>query len=69
MADYVDQWAAQGKKNIFGSTVKVMEMQSEAGACLLYTSKGKSCNYTGLQSDEKVISCLKIFKFVVKFTK
>ncbi|MBQ9415305.1 MAG: pyruvate:ferredoxin (flavodoxin) oxidoreductase [Clostridia bacterium] len=32
MADYVDQWAAQGLKNIFGSTVKVMEMQSEAGA-------------------------------------
>ena len=32
MADYVDQWSAQGKKNIFGSTVKVMEMQSEAGA-------------------------------------
>ncbi len=32
MADYVDQWAAQGKQNIFGSTVKVMEMQSEAGA-------------------------------------
>ena len=32
MADYVDQWSAQGQKNIFGSTVKVMEMQSEAGA-------------------------------------
>ena len=32
MADYVDQWAAQGLKNIFGTTVKVMEMQSEAGA-------------------------------------
>ena len=32
MADYVDQWAAQGQKNIFGSTVKVVEMQSEAGA-------------------------------------
>ena len=32
MADYVDQWAAQGLKNIFGSPVKVMEMQSEAGA-------------------------------------
>ena len=32
MADYVDQWAAQGQKNIFGSTVKVIEMQSEAGA-------------------------------------
>ena len=32
MADYVDQWAAAGQKNIFGTTVKVMEMQSEAGA-------------------------------------
>ena len=32
MADYVDQWSAQGQKNIFGNTVKVIEMQSEAGA-------------------------------------
>ena len=32
MADYVDQWSANGRKNIFGSTVKVQEMQSEAGA-------------------------------------
>ena len=32
MADYVDQWAAAGQKNIFGTTVKVCEMQSEAGA-------------------------------------
>ena len=32
MADYVDQWSAQGVKNIFGTTVKVEEMQSEAGA-------------------------------------
>ncbi len=32
MADYVDQWAANGQKNIFGNTVKVIEMQSEAGA-------------------------------------
>ncbi len=32
MADYVDQWAATGLKNIFGTTVKVSEMQSEAGA-------------------------------------
>ena len=32
MADYVDQWSAQGLKNIFGNTVKVIEMQSEAGA-------------------------------------
>ena len=32
MADYVDQWAAAGQKNIFGTTVKVIEMESEAGA-------------------------------------
>ena len=32
MADYTDQWAAQGLKNIFGTTVKVTEMESEAGA-------------------------------------
>lgn len=32
MAEYVDEWAAGGKKNIFGETVKVVEMQSEAGA-------------------------------------
>ncbi|MDM8311943.1 pyruvate-ferredoxin/flavodoxin oxidoreductase [Clostridium cadaveris] len=32
MAEVVDEWAAQGKKNIFGEPVKVVEMQSEAGA-------------------------------------
>ena len=32
MADHVDQWAAQGLKNIFGTPVKVVEMESEAGA-------------------------------------
>ncbi len=32
MAENVDEWAAQGKKNVFGQTVKVIEMQSEAGA-------------------------------------
>ena len=32
MAELVDEWAAQGRKNIFGETVKVVEMQSEAGA-------------------------------------
>ncbi len=32
MADLVDQWAANGKKNIFGTAVKVCEMQSEGGA-------------------------------------
>ncbi len=32
MADSIDQWSAEGRKNIFGNTVKVVEMQSEAGA-------------------------------------
>ena len=32
MAESVDEWSAQGKKNLFGQTVKVMELQSEAGA-------------------------------------
>ena len=32
MAEYVDEWATQGRKNIFGETVLVQEMQSEGGA-------------------------------------
>ena len=32
MAEVVDDWAAAGRKNIFGQSVKVVEMQSEAGA-------------------------------------
>ena len=32
MADFVDQWSAAGQKNIFGTTVKVQEMQAESGA-------------------------------------
>ncbi len=32
MAEYVDEWAAHGRKNIFGETVRVSEMQSEGGA-------------------------------------
>ena len=32
MADLVDQWSANGRKNIFGSTVRVVEMESEGGA-------------------------------------
>ncbi|KGK89432.1 pyruvate-flavodoxin oxidoreductase [Desulfosporosinus sp. HMP52] len=32
MAELVDEWAAHGRKNVFGQTVKVVEMQSEAGA-------------------------------------
>ena len=43
MAEYVDEWAAQGRKNIFGETVLVQEMQSEggaAGAVSRFTSGG-----------------------------
>jgi pyruvate-ferredoxin/flavodoxin oxidoreductase len=32
MAEYIDEWSAYGRKNIFGETVKVIEMQSEGGA-------------------------------------
>ena len=32
MAEHIDEWSANGRKNIFGETVKVAEMQSEAGA-------------------------------------
>ena len=32
MAEATDEWATQGRKNIFGQTVQVTEMQSEAGA-------------------------------------
>lgn len=32
MAEYAEEWAAQGKKNLFGVPVKIVEMQSEAGA-------------------------------------
>ena len=32
MAESVDEWSAHGKKNIFGDTVRVVEMQAEGGA-------------------------------------
>ena len=32
MAEVTDEWATAGQKNIFGNTVKIVEMQSEAGA-------------------------------------
>ncbi|MDR0839716.1 MAG: pyruvate:ferredoxin (flavodoxin) oxidoreductase, partial [Oscillospiraceae bacterium] len=32
MAEYIDKWASEGRKNIFGQTVRVVEMQSEGGA-------------------------------------
>ena len=35
MAEYVDEWSAAGRKNIFGETVLVQEMQSEGGGSLV----------------------------------
>ena len=32
MAEYADEWAAQGRENIFGTTLRIAELQSEAGA-------------------------------------
>jgi len=53
MAEYVDEWSAQGLKNIFGQTVNVTEMQSEAGAAgALHgalTSGALSTSYTASQ--------------------
>ena len=43
MADYVDQWSAAGRKNIFGSTVKVVEMESESGAAGTVQNAKKAC--------------------------
>jgi len=53
MGEVVDEWAAQGMKNIFGQTLKVREMQSEAGAagavhgCL--AGGALTCTYTASQ--------------------
>ena len=33
MADHVDDWAAHGKKNLFGQPVQIVELQAESGAC------------------------------------
>ena len=45
MADHVDQWAAQGRKNIFGTPVNVVEMESEAGAAgTVHGSLGSRCS-------------------------
>jgi pyruvate-ferredoxin/flavodoxin oxidoreductase len=32
MSEYIDEWSAYGRKNLFGETVRVVEMQSETGA-------------------------------------
>ena len=53
MADMVDIWSQEGKKNIFGQTVNVVEMQSEAGAAGVVhgslTSGALTTTYTASQ--------------------
>lgn len=53
MAENIDQWAAKGKKNIFGNTVDVTEMQSEAGAAGalhgVLTAGSKATTFTSSQ--------------------
>ena len=45
MAEATDEWATQGRKNIFGQTVQVTEMQSEAGAAgTVHGSLGSRCS-------------------------
>ena len=41
MAEYIEMWAARGDKNLFGVPVKVVEMQSEAGAAVQFTDHFK----------------------------
>ena len=51
MAEATDEWAAQGRKNIFGQTVKVAEMQSEGWRCRYCTRfSGSRCSDNYLYS-------------------
>lgn len=51
MAEVTDKWSAAGQKNIFGRTVRVVEMQSEAGACRCSSRFTYSrCSYNNLYS-------------------
>ena len=68
MAEYIDEWAANGRKNIFGETVKVVEMQSEAGAAgadaLAETGKGFSQYLTVVGLCETVALFALVFSMV-----
>ena len=48
MPEHIDEWAASGRKNIFGNTVQVVEMQSEAGAAAATHGTGCSAVLAGL---------------------
>ena len=56
MAEHVDTWAAHGRKNVWGQKVKLVEMQSEAGAIGAVhgaSEAGSLCSsYTGVNADD-----------------
>ena len=54
MAEHVDEWVAQGRKNIFGQPVKVMEMQSEGGAAGAVHGSLQAGAYTTTYTASKV---------------
>ena len=49
MADFVDQWSANGLKNIYGTETKVVEMQSEAGAAGTVHGSLAAANYKDIE--------------------
>ena len=50
MPEHVDEWATEGRKNIFGETVQVTEMQSEAGAAGRSWIPGSRSTYNNIYS-------------------
>ena len=50
MAEVTDSWSTAGRKNIFGQEVKVVEMQSEAGAAGAVHGSRSRCMYYNLHS-------------------
>ena len=66
MAEHIDLWASQGKKNIFGNPVRVIEMQSEAGAagCVHGTLQGGALASTYTASQGLLLMLPNIYKCV-----
>ena len=52
MAEHVDEWAAKGRKNLFGQRVSIQEMESEAGAAgaVHGSLQARTVNCTGSSS-------------------
>ena len=71
MAEVVDAWASQGRKNILNSIVKVTEMQSEGGAAVLYTvhCKVEASATTFTASRGLLLMIPNIYKFMRMLTR